>query len=66
MLAYEKKPLEVWRVTAATGVPEERIIAMLIRETEVRRLGCVTFRYPPLPCAAIVRIDEQSNDQAQR
>lgn len=46
---------ELWDA-CAEGMDEGAIITALIRETGVRRKA-VTFRYPPLPCAAIVAID---------
>ena len=55
VLAAEKKPLEVWRVAAATGMSEGAIIGALIRETGVRP-EAVQFRFPPLPCAAITAL----------
>ncbi len=52
ILAQEKRPLELWRVASATGLSEEKIMSILIRETENKR-EAVTFRFPSLPCAAI-------------
>lgn len=51
----DPKPLSVWRVAEATGMSEEAVITALIRETGPRR-KTVTFRFPPLPCAAITAI----------
>lgn len=48
-------PLEVRDVAVNAGVSEEKIITALIYEAGVRRKA-VTFRYPPLPCAAITSI----------
>ncbi len=56
VLADEKKPLEVWRVAQATKMSEGEVIAALIRESSH---GCVEFRFPPLPCAAITKIIER-------
>ncbi len=53
VLEAEKKPLEIWRIAKASGLPEKGIMAGLIRETQNRRGWSVNFRYPALPCAAI-------------
>jgi hypothetical protein len=58
VLATESKPLEVWRVAQPTGMTEDEVIAALIRETQVRPGGEATFRFPPLPRAAIVRLTQ--------
>jgi len=55
VLAEEKKPLEVSRVASATGLSEGQVVSMLIRESTNGRSA--SFRYPPLPCAAIVSLD---------
>jgi hypothetical protein len=47
--------LDLCDVAQAAGMSEEAIVAALIRETGVRR-RTVTFRYPPLPRAAITAI----------
>ncbi len=54
----EKKPLDIWRVAKVLEMSEDAIMAALIRETGPRR-SQVTFRFPSLPCAAILAI---SND----
>jgi len=48
-------PLEVRDVAINAGLSEDAVIAALIRETGLRRKA-VTFRFPPLPCAAIIAI----------
>jgi hypothetical protein len=53
VLAKEKEPLAVRRVAEAARMREEDVIAALIRHTETQRGSFVTFRYPPLPEAAI-------------
>ncbi len=55
MLQEDGRPLELWRVAKVTGMDECKIIAALIHETGVRRQE-ITFRYPPLPRAAITAI----------
>lgn len=57
ILRDEKRPLEVWRVARAAMTGEDRIILALMRETLVRRED-VTFRYPPIPCAAIIAVGD--------
>lgn len=59
VLGKEQKPLEVWRVADATQMPEDEIVAALMRETLPRR-EAVTFRFPPLPCAAITALGSVS------
>ena len=54
-----QRPLELQRVVDATGLESATIISMLVRETGVRKLAAVTFRYPPLPTPAIIRMEEQ-------
>lgn len=56
VLNTEKKPLEINRVAQASGLSEDHIITALIKETGIRR-RVVVFRYPPLPCAALERIE---------
>lgn len=56
VMTAEKQPLEIWRIAKATGLPEEGIMAGLIRETENRRGSYIRFRFPALPCAAITGI----------
>jgi len=58
VLRIEKKPLEIWRVSKVTGLDESKIISTLIHETEGSQTRAVIFRYPPFPCAAIVRLEE--------
>ena len=55
VISRERSPLEVWRVASAARMPEAAIIEALLRETLVRRKA-VTFRFPPLPSAAITAI----------
>lgn len=54
-MAARAGPLEVRDVASAASMEEGAIISALIRETGVRRKA-ITFRYPPLPRAAIVSI----------
>ena len=55
VIREEGKPLEICRVAQATGQTEGEIIAALIRESRADRT--ISFRYPPLPRAAITRIE---------
>ena len=55
VIREEGKPLEIWRVAKATGQTEGEVIAALIRESRGDRT--VTFRFPPLPRAAIMNIE---------
>ena len=50
----ENKPLEIWRVAQAAELSESEVITALIRAAVNGR--SVTFRYPPLPTAAITGI----------
>lgn len=51
-LLTDGKPVEVWRVAYATDLSEEKIMADLIRGSVGGK--SVMFRFPPLPCAAVV------------
>jgi hypothetical protein len=51
-------PLLVKHVAKASGLSEEKVITMLIRETQNSRTKSVVFRYPPIPCAAIIELQE--------
>lgn len=51
-------PLLVKHVAKASGLTEEKVITMLIRETETSKTKAAVFRYPPLPCAAIIELQE--------
>lgn len=52
VLPNEESPLEVSRVAKAAKMDENEVIAALIRESG-QRGEAVTFRYPPIPTAAI-------------
>jgi hypothetical protein len=54
VLAAENKPLAIRRIAEAAEMKEEEVITALIRHTETQRGSFVTFRYPPLPEAAII------------
>jgi len=55
VLADNPEPLEVSRVASATGLPDGTVISTLIRQATDGR--SVAFRYPPHPCAAILKMD---------
>lgn len=56
VLDRQQEPLEISRVAEAAGIPETDVIARLIEHTITGRRA--TFRYPPLPCAAIVQLSD--------
>ncbi len=52
-------PLEISALEKATGMKGAEIAASLTRAATGGRF--VQFRYPPLPCAAIVKMHQPSN-----
>jgi hypothetical protein len=56
VMSRDKSPLPLKSVADAAGISEGDVATALIRETGPRR-KTVTFRFPPLPCAAIVSIN---------
>jgi hypothetical protein len=55
VMKRDNAPLPLKSVADAVGIDEGDVAAALIRETGPRR-RTVTFRFPPLPCAAITAI----------
>lgn len=54
-IALRDGPVELSAVAKAARLSEREVAAALIRES---RRGAITFRFPPLPCAAVVHMSE--------
>lgn len=58
VLAVEQHPLEIWRIAEGAKLSEDLVLRRLFRSMRQDRT-VIDFRYPPIPCAAVVAIRER-------